>query len=60
MERTKMPNLRNGNKGGFEPGRVATRAHLIASPAFYHALHSQGFYCIVDWIVYRAVSSMDD
>ena len=38
MEITKMPNLRNGSKGG-----IRTRAHLIASPAFYHratALHS--------------------
>ena len=33
-----MPNLRNGSKGGFEPGLT-----FFASPAFYHratALHS--------------------
>ena len=30
MARTKMPNVRNGSKGGFEPW-----AHLIASPEFY-------------------------
>ena len=33
MERTKMPNLRNGNKEGFKPGLT----HFIASPAFYHS-----------------------
>ena len=37
MERTKMPNLRNGSKGG-----IWTPAHLIASPVLYRwatALH---------------------
>ena len=32
MERTKMPNLRNGGKRG-----IRTRAHLIASSEFYRA-----------------------
>ena len=38
MERTKMPNLRNGSKG-----RIRNRTHLIASLAFYRgatALHN--------------------
>ena len=30
LERTEMPNLRNGTKGG-----IRTRAHFIVSPSFY-------------------------